>query len=245
MPDTLTAEQQATADAAAAEKLAADAKAAEAAAGAPDAAKIAADAQAATEKAAADAKAVADAEAAKAAIKYDLKAPDGVTLDPALMERTVAIARAQGLSPEAGQALLDSTVSELQSQDAARTARWEPLKGVDWIAYNNTLKASALADPEIGGSPEKLANNVELAQSVIRTISDGDPKMETAFKNFLTTSGLASHPDAIRLLARIGRRMAEPALILGSTSNTSGKKPMKEAMYPGDGTGPKTTPTTE
>lgn len=239
MPETLTADAQAIADA---EKATADAAAATAAAATTDAEKVAADALAATEKAAADAKALTDAE--NAARTYTLKLADGVTADPALVERTVAIARAQGLSNEAGQALLDNTVAELQAQDAARIARWEPLKGVDWIQYDQTLKSKALADPEIGGSPEKLANNVELAQSVIRTIADGDPAMEQSFKTFLTTSGLASHPDAIRLLSRIGKRMAEPALLLGATASNGGKKTMKEAMYPGDGTGPKSPTTT-
>lgn len=234
MHDTIVADDAALA----AEKAAADAKAAEAAAAIPDAAKAAADAQAATDKAAADAKA-----AAAATIEYTLKAPEGVTVDPAIIERTVAIARAQGLSNAAGQAMLDATVKELQSQDATRQAEWEPLKGAKWIEYNASLKAQALRDPEVGGSNEKLQNSVDLAQMAIRTIADGDPKFEKEVKEFLTTSGLSSHPMALRLFSRIGKRMAESSLILAPTSSTAGKKPMKEAMYPGDGTGPKQTPT--
>ena len=67
--------------------------------------------------------------------------------------------------------------------------------------------------------------------------------LQKQFQTFLTTSGLASHPDAIRLLSRIGKRMAEPALLLGASASLPGKKSMKEAMYPGTGEGPKPTPT--
>lgn len=248
MPETLTAEQQATADAAlAAEKVTADAKAA---AVVPDAAKVATDAKLAADTATAEAKAAADAEAkktaddaARAALVYTLKLPDGSIADPALVERTAAIARAQGLSNEAGQALLDATVSELQAQDTLRAEQWTPRTGAKWVEYANTMKAASLADPEIGGSPQKLANSVELGQIAIRTLADGDPKMEERFKTFLHDSGLDNNPDAIRLLSRIGKRMAEPIPILGATAATPGKKSMKESMYPGDGTGPKPTTT--
>lgn len=172
-------------------------------------------------------------------VVYDLKAPDGVTVDPALRERTVALARAQGLSPEAGQALFTNTVQELSAQEATRLAEWEPGKGVKFLEYAGTLKKRALADPEIGGSPEKLANSVALAQHAIRTIADGDPKIVERITGFLKSSGLDNHPDAILILSRIGRRGSESSLILGSSAATPGKKSMKDAMYPGDGTGPK------
>lgn len=246
MTDTvvLDAAAQATADAAA--KIAADKVAADTAAASTAASDQAA--AAATEKAAAD-KVIADTaaaeKAARDAIVYDLKAPEGITLDAALVERTVAIARAQGLSPAAAQEVLTATAKELQAQEATRLAEWEPVKGVKWIAYNADLKKQALADPEVGGSEEKLKNSAELAQMAIRTLADGDAKFETQIKDFLTTSGLASHPIALRIFSRIGRRMNESSLILAPSSATPGKKSMKESMYPGDGTGPKPTTSTE
>ena len=178
MPETIVVPADAAAEAAAAEaaRIAAEVKGVEPPAKTPE--ELAAETKVADETKAAETKAALEAERAK--IVYDLKVPDGVTVTPATLERTVAIARAQGLSPEAGQALLDATVAELQTQDAARIARWEPLKGVDWIQYDTALKGKALADPEIGGSPEKLANSVELAQSVLRVISDGDTALENA-----------------------------------------------------------------
>lgn len=243
MPDVLLdAAAQATADAAAADaataaaKVVADKAAADAAAAGTAAADQAA-AQAASAKAAADA---AAAEAAKVAAakppeKYDLKLPKDSTLDPAIVERTAANARALGLSNEAGQKLLDSVAQEFASRDAALVSAWEPMKGESWKARDKEWKAEALADPEIGGTPEKLETSATLAKQVVEKFFD--PKIT----EFLRSSGLGSHPEYIRGLARIGKGMAEGSLVLGASGASAKPKTTAEVLYGPDGMGPKKT----
>lgn len=176
--------------------------------------------------------------------KYDFKLPAGKTIDPTIVQRTEARARDRGLSNEAGQALLDGVLAELEAQDRANTTAWEPKKGAKWVEWNQGLQKQALADAEIGGSPEKLANHRELAQHALR-LAFPTVEERKAAEEFLDQTGLSNHPMAIRLLSRFGKMSAERPLVTGQPGTGSGPKPMAQRMYPGDGTGPKPQSTTE
>lgn len=166
--------------------------------------------------------------------KYELVLPkDATGIDPAIVERTAAIARVQGLSNEGGQKLLESVVAEIRVQDDARVSAWQP-GGASWKARDTEWRQAALADPEIGGSPEKLATSVELANKVRTTLGGKD------FDEFLLTTGLGSHPAALKFLAKIGRAMSESTLKLGPSTPGGGKIPTHEALYGPDGMGRKT-----
>ncbi len=215
--------------------------AAASAAAAAAAATAAAEAAAAT--AAAEQKAKDDAAAAAAAVvvpeKYDLKLPADSAIDPAIIERTAATARELGLSNEAGQKLLDTVVAEFTASQAALVSQWEPKKGPAWIERNEAWKAQALADKEIGGTPEKLEESTRLANTVVEKFFD------KKILEFLTVSGLASHPEYVRGLARIGRGMSEGSLVLGSQGTAAKPKTAAEILYGEDGMGPKHTTTKE
>ncbi|HEX7828643.1 MAG TPA: hypothetical protein VF787_03270 [Thermoanaerobaculia bacterium] len=166
----------------------------------------------------------------KAPDKYEFKLPAGEKVDPAVVERTTAIARELGLSNDAGQKLLDATLAEIKTVNAAQVEANKP-GGTRWSETQAQWKADALKDAEIGGTEEKLANSVELAQKVLAQF--GGP----ATAKFLNESGLGSHPEAIRLLSKIGAAMSESTLILAPSSQKPGKLPPKTAMYGEDGTG--------
>jgi hypothetical protein len=168
--------------------------------------------------------------------KYEVKLPDGVKVDPAIVERTAARARELGLSNEAGQTLLNSVAEEVITQrtaeDAARLADWSP-GGASWKARDAEWRLQALADPEIGGSPAKLANSVELAQKVRRELGGKE------FDQFLKDTGLGSHPAALKFLAKIGRGMSESTLVPASGSGATEAKTTAQKLYGDDGTGKK------
>lgn len=157
--------------------------------------------------------------------KYDLKLPDtqlpdGSPLDPAIVERTAAIARELGLSNEAGQKLLDKVVAEtvatVTARAAAVNAAWEPEKGAEWKKQNAAWKDAALKDPEVGGSPEKLAQSVEFAQRALKQFFP--PETADFLKAY---GGLGSNPSVLKGLAKIGRAMGEGGVVLGQTGATS------------------------
>jgi hypothetical protein len=158
---------------------------------------------------------------------YDLKLPADSTLDPAIVERTAAIARELGLSNEAGQKALDFAAAErsaaVQEYEAARQPG-----GPAWKENVTRLEAEALADPEIGGSPEKLAASAELGKQALTKFFPPE------IKAFLDETGLGSDPRVLRGLVKIAKGMGEGKLVLGGTSDgdSNSEEAKLARMYP-------------
>lgn len=130
--------------------------------------------------------------------KYELKLPEKSPLDAAHVEKVSAAAKAQGLSNDEAQALLErdnevaTSAIEAQKQAYAKTTE-------GW------LKASE-ADPEIG---KALPENAEFAKRVVSKF--GTPELS----KFLDESKLGNHPETVRLLSRIHREfMAEDKMVI-------------------------------
>lgn len=167
--------------------------------------------------------------------KYDLKLPEGSTVDPAIVEKTAARARALGLSNEAGQQLLDQTVQDLADAEQAHKAGYDALVeawkpgGTEYAKRDAQWRDEALKDAEIGGSPEKLASSIEFAQQALN-------KYGSDLKTYLDETGLGSHPAAIKFLANIGRAMSEGAngggLVLGNGGPMAKPKSDAQLLYP-------------
>jgi hypothetical protein len=203
------------------------------AAGAADAAAVAAAEQSAGAGAAPTAAAAPATPAAPSApatpvvpATYDLKLPDGASVDPAIVERTAALARTLGLSNEAGQQLLDKTVAEASAPLTAFLEANKPGEGTAWKARVGEYETQAKADPEIGGP--KFDASVEKAQQVLAKF--GTPGLKQA----LDTTGFGSHPEVLRLLAKIGGAMSEGSLVLPGAQDggAATKKAPHEIMYP-------------
>jgi hypothetical protein len=143
---------------------------------------------------------------------YDLKLPADSKADPAIVERTAAIARELGLSNEAGQKLLETVHAEVVAREAAIAEAAKP-GGTAWKENVDRLAAVALADPEVGGSPEKLAANVELGKAVLTKFFPAE------VKDFLNETGLGSDPRVLRGLVKIAKSMGEGSLVLGGTDD--------------------------
>jgi len=157
---------------------------------------------------------------------YTFTPPAGVTLDPAFVERTAAAARTLGLSNEAGQKLLETTLTEAAAREAAFVESWQPNTGAEWKKQEATWRAAALADPTIGGSQEKLNNAMELGQKVLTHFK------ATGITEFLGTSGLGSKPEVIRFLAAVGKAMSESTLVRPGSQEGGGVKSLAERLYP-------------
>lgn len=196
-----------------------------------DAAKTAADAEAArvaaltpeqreTEKVAKE-KADADAKAAKVPEKYELKLPDGMTLDPAETAAFETKARELGLSQKAAQELYElganavkknhSTTSEAYAKQIAdEQASWLPLTS---------------ADKEYGG--DKFAESKGIAQRAQRFMSP-------EFKAVLNQTKLGNHPEFFRFAYRIGMAMSEDGFTQGqqNASRDVSHDGIAKRMYP-------------
>jgi len=227
------AADKATADAAT--KAAADKATADAATKAATD-KATADAKALADKAAADtAAATAAAEKARAerttAIKGVLKLPDKSTIDPAITERTAAIASELGLTPEHAQKMFGLLVQEAATHgEKAVAAAIDAHKpgGKGWETQQAENKAAALADPMIGGGkPDQLAANLTLAKRVLARFG-GTPDQVTA----LEQSGLATNPSALRLLVAVGKAMKEDQFVAAPPKTGDSQADKLDRLYP-------------
>lgn len=182
-------------------------------------------------KAAADAAAAAAAAAKPPAVpeKYELKLPEASTLDASAIERTTAIARELGLPNDAAaQKVLDFVNQEAATHAAAQReaflAAHQP-GGAEWVKQDAAYREAALADAEIGGTPEKLAASSELAKRAFAQFADPEAA------EFFEKSGLGSHPQVLRMLTRIGKAMGEGTLVRGGSSTTAATRP-EDRLYP-------------
>lgn len=130
---------------------------------------------------------------------YEFKAPDGSEFDPKVIEKFSSVAKAQGLTQEAAQAILDEMGPVLaeRSSEALASAR------AQWVEQ-------ARADKEFGG--DKFDESLGAAKKAIETFATPE------LRQLLETSGLGDHPEVIRLMTRIGRAISPDSVVRGQPS---------------------------
>jgi hypothetical protein len=177
---------------------------------------------------------------------YDLKLPEGSTVDAAIVERTAAKARALGLSNDAGQKLLDTEVADAVTREKTLTAKiasertaastkaiedlqtaWAP-GGAERTKRDAEWKAQAQKDPDVVGStvtPEAFQQAVEKGQQALKKY--GSPELE----GLLVDSGFAFHPKVMGFLAKIGKAMAESSMATNGSPTGTGPKSTVNLLY--------------
>lgn len=120
--------------------------------------------------------------------QYQWTTPDGLTLDPATLDAYSAAARELGLPQDQAQSIIDRVVPAMVQAQAAQTD-----------AAVKAWESATQADPEIGG--DKLAESLATAKRALSEL--GSP----ALSEFLNITGLGSHPEIIRMMAKAGRAL--------------------------------------
>jgi hypothetical protein len=142
----------------------------------------------------------AEAEAPVLPEKYELTAPEGMTLDiealaiadPVFRELGLTNDQAQKLMPVAGeyaQRIANGTLQAIHDQRVADRAE---------------MVKAAKADPEIGGA--KWDESISFAALALDKL--GMPK-GSPFREFLRSEDLDNHPEMIRAMVKIGRALSE------------------------------------
>lgn len=149
--------------------------------------------------------------------KYELKLPEGALIDAARLTEIAADAKAQGLSQDQAQALVER---EHKAVSAYQTAQLEALsaKSDQWIS-------EVQADKEIGG--QDAVKNVTLAQRVLDRFGD------VGFKQTLNDTKLGNHPGLVRLLVRIGKTMGDDQLVIPGPQSGAAPKSAADVFYGG------------
>lgn len=146
--------------------------------------------------------------------KYELKAPEGVELDPGHVDKIASFAREQGLSQEVAQAILQRDAEFIkaandQQQQAIEERRQE------WV--------KALRSDQVYGG-HNYDRTVELANSVIERFAP---------EGFVENLGiLKDHDGFMKFLANIGKATKEDKLVGGTKPPAKDEKTYAQKWYP-------------
>ena len=144
----------------------------------------------------------------------DFKLPEGVEANKELTEAFVPIAKDLNLTQEQAQKLVDLQVEQSQ-RDAKATEE-------AWATTKNEWETAAKADEEIGG--EKLEEQIGLAKKALDKF--GTKELMEA----LEITGTGSHPEFLRVFARVGKAISEDAIISGKEQ--SGELSLEKRLFP-------------
>lgn len=156
---------------------------------------------------------------------YALSLPDESPLDKTALDRVSELAKTIALtSDEQAQAIVDALHAEVADFEQALLES-NAKGGAVWKARVEEMEKQALADPEIGGSPEKLQQSVQKGQRVLEKFGDEN------VREFLEESGLGSSPALLRMLARIHHAISEDAMVLPDKVGKPEPKTLAERIY--------------
>lgn len=172
----------------------------------------------ATAPAKADAPANADTPAADAAvpITYAFTAPDGVTLDTALVEAVTPLFAAAKIAPDAAQQLVDAYAAHTAAQDAAMEAAL--------VARDAAWTDAVKADPVLGGA--NLPATIAASQRVIHQFGGA------ALVDALNETRLGNHPALVTTFAKIAAVISEDTTIRSASGGTPLPARAADVLFP-------------
>lgn len=156
--------------------------------------------------------------------KYELKAPEGVTLDPELLTELTTVAKELKLTngnaqkfADMGSKLVEKTIKGYQEQQETAFAK----AGKEWLKEIET-------DKEFGGTNLKASN-----EAAYRFRDKFTTKEERAGLSVLFDSAWGNHPILWRLFVRAGKAIGEDRMIDGDRDGSGLSD--AEVLYPNQG----------
>lgn len=147
---------------------------------------------------------------------YEFKAPDGVELDAARVEKFTTIAKDLKLPADKAQALVDLATEV----EVTRAAQHEALKE-QWAA-------EVMADKDLGG--DKLDATKATAAKVFNLLP---PEQATELKGLLNQSGFGNHPAFVRMFHAVGKALSDDSFVPGTKAPPGDAANVAQRMYPG------------
>lgn len=150
--------------------------------------------------------------------EYNFKLPEGAKEDPELMGQFKELAKAEKLSPEMAQKIVDFAPKLSERIAQANQQAWnETIQ--DW-------QSQVKADPEIGGA--KLEANLS---NISKAIDSYMPKEKQALLDAFVLTGAGSNPQIVKFIARLASQVSEPKYVPGAGARSE-KKTGASALYP-------------
>lgn len=129
--------------------------------------------------------------------ELELKIPDGSQVTEAQMLEVKEFAKANNLTKEAAQSLLEKQSVAMADVVKKQNDQYQERAG-KWV---QDIKA----DKELGG--ENYSESVELARRAIEKFASPE------LKKTLDETKLGNHPELVRVFKRIGQELANPKLV--------------------------------
>ena len=174
-----------------------------------------------------EAKPAPDAAPLAEPVAYEFTVPEGVTLPPERIAPYIEALKENGITPAAGQKLLDMYIAERQ-QDAVNTQEtWHK----SFADYRRESMNAIKADPELGGSGFETTK-----QAVARgrdLLIGTDPAHIAEFEDMLKVTGVGEQKALWRMLARADRMFSTPVAPLTQVtpaSNAQGRPQVRGPM---------------
>jgi hypothetical protein len=155
--------------------------------------------------------------------KYTLALGETSVLDKAILTEVETTARQLGLDNAGAQSMLTFLDGKVAAHIEATLANAKP-GGAEWTKNVESWEAQALADADLGGSPDKLKVNAQKAAKVLATY------FPPAVHTFLHETGFGSHPEVLRGLLKIAAATAEGDFVKPGDAPTT-KPSVAELFY--------------
>ena len=173
-------------------------------------------------------------EAPKAPDAYDLKAPEGQTLDPELLAEAAPILKELGLSNEGAQKLVDLfnkqsavIVDKLYNQQREVRAGW--------------AKEAETSLTSLPGGAKQARQDIQAAKAAVFADASGTPDAAkiAQFNQFMDMTGAGDNPAFVEAFVKMAQKFVEGKPIqgggpsaFGQKAPDSGPKSRAAAIYP-------------
>lgn len=152
---------------------------------------------------------------------YELTAPDGMTIDDALLAEVTPVFKELGLSNDAANKLMPLASTFAERLFTAQTDAHKAMTA-DWAK-------EAKADKDLGG-----ANWGETESLVAKALDQFGAAEGSDFRKLLDDTGLGNHPEMIRMFRKIGERLGEGGDFVRPDAAAAIKQDRTAIMYPND-----------
>jgi hypothetical protein len=157
--------------------------------------------------------------------KYEFKAPDGIVIDPKLVEDITPIFKEAGINAETAQKLFDFHTKALQDAAKAPTNAVETMRA-DW-------RAKVTADPELAKAVNGDKTGLDAVKLDIgRALTHLPPTEAAEFKAAMDLTGAGDHPAFVKAFWKLSQLVTEGKHVNGANPSPAGQTAPGAASRP-------------
>ena len=151
---------------------------------------------------------------------YTFTAPEGLALDDVVMADFSRVAKELNLTQDAAQKIVSEIAPKMAAQQLAALNLAYQNQVANWIAESK-------ADKDIGG--DKMNENLAVAAKARDTFATPE------LRKYLDDTGLANHPQILKMFVSVGKAISEDRMVPGGGSGANAQGISHKSVLYGDG----------